>query len=319
MNKFLIQTIAIAVTGILPVIGNCSATIGLESPETELIQEKSADNLGFEGVTIRATVESGKPQFKYINPKQDKEEKLIKFRFLLPRDRKFTIENRLNGYTLEVTEKFGDEGASAQQIAKNGERSISASDQVIQIQIKNDDNEVVNSILVELMAAKKLEILTTVGMGATFAPREPESYRLEVDPNIGSTPNTRIVRSDSRSFTANISGQIYAPFDDEAFFGGFGLTLAKIMTLGMFNREHHRLGLMAGIATNGADDPSYQIGYMWSLDREAKMVISVGWIFRQRQDLLFGLSEGDIFSGDIPVRKRWKSSPFIGISFNLGT
>lgn len=75
---------------------------------------------------------------------------------------------------------------------------------------------------------------------------------------------------------------------------------------------------MAGIATNGADDPSYQIGYMWSLDREAKMVISMGWMFRQRQELLFGLSEGDIFDGEIPSRRTWKSSPFIGISFNLG-
>lgn len=76
MNKLLIQTIAIAVVGTLPILGNCSPTIDSNSPEFEFAQEKSADNLGFEGVTIRATVEDGKPQFKYINPKGDKVEKL---------------------------------------------------------------------------------------------------------------------------------------------------------------------------------------------------------------------------------------------------
>lgn len=281
-------------------------------------QEGSPDRLGIRGIVVTATMDGSNPKFMFYNEVAKKREALVKYRYLLPRDRKFTIENSLGAdYKVIVTDHPKVEGSSVAEVPPSGRRSLTPSDQFIQIQIIKGDL-VLDSAIIELVAARRLEILTSIGTGATFAPREPESYRLQVDPSITSGTNTRITRADSKAFTANVSGQIYAPFDDEAFMGTIGHTIAKILTAGLFNREHHRLGLMAGIATNGGEEPTYQIGYMWSLDREAKMVISVGWMFRHRQELQFGLTEGAIFEGDIPVRKTWKSSPFIGISFNLG-
>lgn len=221
MNKLLIQTFAIAFVAVIPVVGTCTTLTDykpeIEASIVETPQERTEDSFGINGITIVATSDGNNPKFVYLRREVktdqqsgektvvESEDKLVKYRYLLPRDKKFTIENNLEGYELFVTEDFKSEGATEQKIAAKGRRSISASDQLIQVQIRKGA-DVIDSIVIEIMAAKKLEILTTVGMGATFAPREPVSYRLAVDPAIMAGTNTRITRSDSKSFTANISG-----------------------------------------------------------------------------------------------------------------
>ncbi|MBS1713576.1 MAG: hypothetical protein JST30_04495 [Armatimonadetes bacterium] len=168
---------------------------------------------------------------------------------------------------------------------------------------------------VEIIVAKKLEFFGKIGAGISLTSGDDfGKYDLKTD--TGGTQ--RIVRGDSRRVTGTLTGQIFVAFDDEMGMNSKSGWLPKLLTLGAYSPSHHRFGLVASIAASEATDPTYQIGPAWFLDREGKLVVSFGVQFRQRDALLFGLKDGDAFSGSaLPTRKEWVKNFFIGLTFNL--
>ncbi len=232
-------------------------------------------------------------------------------RLFVARDWRITLENA-SSIDITITGEYADGKPIEKKTVKAGD-SIGFSSEY-------DQNIVIEggsyTQRFTILAARKLKAITKIGAGFAYnAGDDYAGYQL-VD-KVGN-PGTKVIqKTDQRNFNGNLTGQIYLPFDDEAWLANPGV--AKALTFGMYNPSHHRIGLMAGIATKEDIDPTYQIGICWLLDREGTAVLSYGMSFRSRNVLLQGLKEGNDFAGDtLPTRKEFKPFFFIGVSFNIG-
>lgn len=217
---------------------------------------------------------------------------LDKFRTMLPRDGALRIVNE-SGQVIQVSKTQGTNTAE-QELAPGAVLEIGAQDLAIHVQVGEQFG-----FDYTLMAAHKLEVLTRVGASLIGAADNVNRYQLV---------NGTIQRADTQGFEANLAGQIYVPFDDEA--------VLSWKWGGPFNPEHHRFGLMFGIGAKAESELSYQAGICWFLDREAKAVINAGINWRRSETLLFGELGGT--ADELFVRRVWKPGFFVGVSFNLG-
>lgn len=241
-------------------------------------------------------------------------------RIFVARDWKVTLTNAAN-FDIKITGTYDDGKPLPEKTIKanttndptqnNSEDISSEFDQTITISGGG------HSQSMTILAARKLKAITKIGAGFAYNFGDDfASYQLV--PKVGDPSKKVVEKADQRNFNGNLTGQIYLPFDDEAWLASPGA--AKLLTFGLFDPSHHRLGLMAGIATKDDVDPTYQIGICWLLDRDGTAVLSYGLSFRSRNVLLQGIKEGQEFAGEtLPTRKEFKPLFFIGVSFNIGT
>ncbi|MFM9872273.1 MAG: hypothetical protein ACKVQS_02265 [Fimbriimonadaceae bacterium] len=308
-------------TYFLATICLCSVTLARADNPIDRSPEQNSD-ITF--AAIRGSQEfrfeqSGKLSIRQIRSENGKKQTASDLDFVpapgrvfVARDWKVTLTNAAN-YEIKISGVY-DDGKPLPERTIKSNNSLDISSEFDQtITISSDEH----SQSITILAARKLKAITKIGAGFAYNFGDDfGSYQLV--PKVGDPSKKVVEKADQRNFNGNLTGQIYLPFDDEAWLASPGV--ARLLTFGLFDPSHHRLGLMAGIATKDDIDPTYQIGICWLLDRDGTAVLSYGLSFRSRNVLLQGIKEGQEFAGEtLPTRKEFKPLFFIGVSFNIGT
>lgn len=174
---------------------------------------------------------------------------------------------------------------------------------------------------IPMTVAKDLDFFTALGAGFQFSSgAQPFKYSLESNfVNGVLDQNTKRIQKDgaSRIVDGNISGLAYIAFNDDASSGKF--SIAKLFTLGLYNPHYHRYGLVASVGASGDQEPIFQVGTAWFLDRGGRTALITGVQFRQAEVLLNdpGISVVDS-TFQLQTTRRWQSRFFIGLTFNVG-
>lgn len=172
-----------------------------------------------------------------------------------------------------------------------------------------------------ILVARKPGIVTNLSTGVNFivSPRQTYSTATTTVNNVSAS---RIVaQRNSIEVLPSLQGNIHVVLEDdnaEKF-----TFLTQILTLGLYDRRRHRIGfsISPGLESREGEElsGSLSLGVSWFLDRDLKMAVQYGILFRREEELFGGFKVGD-GAPTVPfTRSVIRPSFFMGFSYSFGS
>jgi hypothetical protein len=190
----------------------------------------------------------------------------------------------------------------------------------VEVMPKGEGAKLVTASL-PILVARKPGIVTNLSTGVNFivSPRLTYSTATTTVNNVSA--NRIVAQRNSIEVLPSLQGNIHVVLEDdnaEKF-----TFLTQILTMGLYDRRRHRIGfsISPGLESREGEElsGSLSLGVSWFLDRDLKMAVQYGILFRREEELFGGFQVGN----DAPTvpftRSVIRPSFFMGFSYSFGS